>query len=411
MKSPLWIVTSALAIVLLVLLTFIVYSMRTLFVPPEITSIKVTSLPEVDKKSEAQPADLSLIYEEHDLFGTYHPSIVSIKPVETLPVIPPPPQRIPLDRRPKMPIQFLKPLPIKITGIIASSSEAKSQVSLLNNNTGKTESYKMGDKVFDAYILRIFPTKIIIIRSNGQQETLYLYSDEAKADTAKMQDTSWTDVIEKHGEHNYLLNPTTFGSRINSLAGLIDLLDLTTASKGGQPLGVRIGKMEPTSLGYACGFQPGDIITKILDIAPTSSSFRMKIFNKIIASDLGAHIPVEFLRDGTSYTTTFTLFNLANPSATIDGSPLQPLTKESKPRPIESEKVFPETPHEVAPAVKLTQEPIVEKIKPVESITTPLSSTQGRNRDLDAMKKYGGKSASMEQPSSEKPTQQQEARK
>ena len=393
MKSPLWIVTSALAIVLVVLLIFIMYSMRTLFVQPDIASIKVAALPEVDKKREALPEDLSLIYEEHDLFGTYHPSIVSVKPIDTLPVIPLPPARIPLDRRPKPPVQFLKPLPFKITGIIASTNEAKSQVSLLNTNTGKTESFKIGDKVSDAYILRIFSTKIIILRSNGQQETLYLYSDEAKDDITKMQDLTWSDVIAKQNESLYLLNPSTFATRITSLATLIDMLDLTTASKDGKPLGIRIGKMEPTSLGFACGFRPGDVITKIMDIPPTSSSSRMKIFNTIASSDLGKQIPVEFVRNGSMGSTTFMLFNLADPSATLDGISFQPLTKPSKP--VEEIAVAQTTPTEII------QAPQEAKSVSVEKNSTPPVSQEGRNRDLNAMKRYGGKSAVADQPEPE----------
>ena len=80
----------------------------------------------------------------------------------------------------------------------------KSQVSFVNINTGKTESFKVGDQVLDAYILRILPKKLLVVRSNGQQETIYVYSNEAKEDTKKMQDTSWSDVLQQQSERSFL---------------------------------------------------------------------------------------------------------------------------------------------------------------------------------------------------------------
>ena len=114
------------------------------------------------KKEGPKPQDLRLIYETNDLFSTYKPVVIPEIEKERLPSLPLPPAPKPVITQQPPPIQFLDPLPIKITGIIASSNEAKSQVSIMNNNTNKTDSYTMGDKLFDAYIIRIFPRKIVI---------------------------------------------------------------------------------------------------------------------------------------------------------------------------------------------------------------------------------------------------------
>lgn len=429
MKSPLWVINSILAIILVVLFAYIIYSLRTLFEQPKAASIKGIALSALDKKEEVKPQDLSLIYEEYDLFGTYRPSITQVKPLDSLPTIPALPERIPLQRKAKEAVQFLKPLPFKITGIIASNNEAKSQVSLFNTNSGKTESFNIGDKVQDAYILRIFPRKVVVVRSNGQQETIYLYSDDAKLDMARMQDTSWSDVIQQLNAREYLLNPTTFASRVHSLANLIDMADLTTASQHGKPVGVRIGWMKPNSIGFASGFLPGDIITKIHNRTPISTPERIEIFNEISALDLGSRIQVEFMRDGSVNTNTYTLFNLADDNATLEDTYKTAITSSTEklapfqmpPLPTEGigkiqemspVKAMPkEQPQETTitapqpiPPIK-PQEPIISsnvqtstraQEVPTERTGQARSTVQDqKKRELDAMKKFGGKSASM----------------
>ena len=80
------------------LFAFILYSMKSLFVAPKAAAIKVTALPEVGKKEEAVPRDVSVIYEEHDLFGTYRPAIAPDQISRKLPAIPTPPGRIPVHK-------------------------------------------------------------------------------------------------------------------------------------------------------------------------------------------------------------------------------------------------------------------------------------------------------------------------
>ena len=191
MKNPLWILNSTLALLLLAMIAFIMYSFKSMFERPPLAPLKIPPKVEVLKKEDAKPKDISLIYEENDLFGTYTPAIIPVRVTEQLPTLPHPPIPKPIVQRTKPIVQFLEPLPVKITGIIASSNEAKSQVTLVDNSTKKSESYRVGDKLFDAYIIRIFPRKIITIRSNGQQETLFMYSDDAQVESKELKNPSW----------------------------------------------------------------------------------------------------------------------------------------------------------------------------------------------------------------------------
>ncbi len=318
MKSPLWIVNGILMVILIAMVIFIAYSFKNIFKKPPITPIAIAPFAAAVRKEEGKPKDLRLIYEENDLFGTYRPSIMPVKEVETLPVIPRPPLPKPVMPQIRPVIQFLDPLPVKITGIIFSNNEAKSQVTIMNNNTRKTESFRVGDKLLDAYVLRIFPRKIIVIRSNGQQETLFMYAADAQEELKNLKDVSWNDVVQKQNEYSYLVSPTAFATRIHSLAQFLDMLDILTATKQGTSIGLRVGRMDNRSIGYSLGFMPNDIITKINGIAPTSTTNRLKIYNALMQLDMGSEIKVQFTRNGQMTTYTYTLFNLADMTAALE---------------------------------------------------------------------------------------------
>jgi type II secretion system protein C len=382
MKSPLWIVSSLLALILLVLLAYIVYSTRTIFVRPQTASIKVGPIGEVGKKVEPKPKDLQLIYEEHDLFGTFRPSIMPMKPIDLLPNIPQPPQHKPILRRPRAPIQFLEPLPVKITGIIASSNDAKSQVTIMNNNTRKTESFKIGDKIIDAYIIKIFPRKIVVVRSNGQQETLFLYPADAQEEIKTLKDASWSEVIQRQNAESFLVNPTTFVSRIPSLAQFIDLLDLTIASKNGRVTGLRVGKMDNKSIGFVAGLMPGDLLVKINNLAPTTTKNRMRIYNDIASLELGSEIKTQVMRKGQLVTLKYKLVNLANPEAEESSMIFAP--------PIQQPAPVPHIPQMPAAPMAL---PEPRKEGPPQSMAQEIQT-----RDMNAMNQFGSRSARITEP-------------
>lgn len=330
MRSPLWILNSILLLFALAVLGYIMYSWKSVTEVPARTSLKTSAPSEPTKREGIKPKDTQFIYGERDLFATYKPAFIPPKPVETLPLLPPPPAAKPIVPVQRQIVQFLDPLPIKITGIIASSNEAKSQVTLININTKKSESYKVGSKLFDAYIIRIFPKKIILIRSNGQQETLYMYPADAQAEIKAMQEASWQDVIQKQSETAYTVNPKAFISRITSLASFIEMLDLTTAFKAGESIGCRIGKMDSRSIGYALGFLPGDIIISIADRAPTTTTNRIEIYNALSELQIGARVTVKVLRHGKPLTHEYTLFAINQPSEPASQPTLLAQAEETK---------------------------------------------------------------------------------
>ena len=344
--------------------------------------------PEIIKKEGPKPKDLRMIYEENDLFGTFKPAILPEKVVPAIPSLPRPPAPKPVITPQPPPIQFLEPLPIKITGIIASSNEAKSQVSIMNNNTKKTDSYKVGDKLFDAYIIRIFPKKIVIIRSNGQQETLFMFPPDAQAEIKNLQDTEWSEIIQRQTESAFLVNPHTLTSRITSLAQFIDMLDITTAFKQGQSIGIRIGKMDNKSIGFALGFMPGDTILKIQNIPPTTTKNRLQIYNNLTAAELGTRISVLVRRKGRELIQEYTLFALP------EGSEESTVPAQAAPPPAENLPVFPtKTLNEVQEVKKA----FMQGPKLAQTDATDFAR-ELKKRDRQAMQYFGGRDALIGSP-------------
>lgn len=312
MKSPLWIITSALTVLLFAVIVSIVFSAKKIFEKPRTAPITVPARVELEEEKVISPKDFRMIYEDKDIFGTFKPMMAPVTVTDVLPSLPKPPFPRPVMPRQKPALQFLPQLPIKITGIIASNIEEKSQVSFLNNNTRKTTSYNVGDTVMDATVLRIFPRKVIILRSNGQQETLFMYPEDAKAEISELKDVTWNDVVQRQTETQFLVNPTSFASRIPTLAELIDALDALPVSKENEAIGIRIGKMDRSSIGFALGLQPGDLITHIADIATNSTEDRMKAYNKVVQLKMGSACSVKCTRMGRQMTLTYTLYNLAD---------------------------------------------------------------------------------------------------
>lgn len=298
MRTPLWILNSIITLSLAFTLIFVFYSIKRSGSGLKVEPIKPSQFPELAKEEKLKPKDIRYIYEGNDLFQTFEQIKHEIPTVLPIPELPKPPAPKPIISQTSPEVQFLEPLPIKITGIIAHSDESKSQVTIINNNTKESVSYKVGDKIFDAYILRIFAKKIILIRSNGQQETLYMYPEDAEKEINELKQTNWTDVIQQLGPNKFIVNIDNFALRVQSLARLIEMLDLSTSFKQGISIGCRIGKIEEKSIGYAFGFRPGDMIIDVANIPPVDTVSRINIYNILKALKNNESVKVSFARNG-----------------------------------------------------------------------------------------------------------------
>jgi len=302
MRQPLWILNSVLFILLVLVLMFIFFSKVTI---EKRTNIK-PDLSKVGLVKGISRINIKKIYED-DLFGTFikklAPAAEEIK-VPSLPLPPrPAPVRIPESPEPK----FLDPLDITLKGIVAIGDGTDSSAIIADNKTKREAVYQVGDKVEDAQLIRIFNSKVIFVRSNGQQEVFYLREKDAKNDPTFLNIDDWNGIVKKEAPNKYFLSSTMFASRVKTLAQLIDLLGLTSAYYKGKSVGCRIGDIAKDSLGFKLGLKTGDVLLFIQKIPPTNTKNRLKIYNKLTSLKEDDTIIIKLQRRRDTYTLRYQL--------------------------------------------------------------------------------------------------------
>lgn len=302
MKRPFWIANLGLLSLLLATFALVYFSRIKI---PERSSIELAPL--ASRKERKVVINIKKIY-ENDLFGTYTKELPHAKQVEITPLPEPPPvQKITAPKISEP--EFLPPLNITLKGIIVvGTNDAKNRTIIQDNVTSQEATYKIGDTIQDAQLIRIFKNKIILLRSvNGQQEVLYLREQDAKTDPVYALLDGWESIIKKTGDVTFLIDPTLFVDRIKNLAQLIDLLNITTAYQKGKSIGLRIGQAATASLGSALGLQTGDIITQINQKPVNTTDERLTVYKKVVTLKLNDSITVTLIRKGTTITLTYTL--------------------------------------------------------------------------------------------------------
>lgn len=291
MRQPVWIVNSALA-ALLLFTVLIVLLTRTK--PPRLASIEPTGYEKPIKKQIPETV-IAKIY-ENDLFGTYQKPI--IQPAQEKPItaqLPAPPNAI-ATVIPQLPQpQFLEPLQLTVKGVIIAGDDQKSRALIEQNKTKQEALYKIGDRIEDAQLMRVFKNRIVFIRSNGQEEILYLRERDAKDSPLTPRTDRWDGVIKKSG-NEYIVDPAAFVAQIPSLASLISELDMLTVYRKGKPVGLRIGNIEADSVGPQLGLQAGDIIMKIDGHSVADLSQRLALYQKVISLPSDSTVNVTLAR-------------------------------------------------------------------------------------------------------------------
>ena len=307
MKHPFWLLNSILLLLTLASMGFIFFSSPEL---PERESIEPDRYTRKAKTATAA-INISKIYED-DLFDTYQKEVISPERSISLTAFPEPPRpsspSIPQEPKP----QFLDPLSITLKGIfVILNDDTKNRAIIADNKTNKETIYKVGDMIEDAQLVRIFSNKILLIRSNGQQEVLYLREKDAKSDPMYAAIGDWNEVVRAMSPDNYVINVSEFSQRVQSLGQFIDMLDLTTVYHAGRGVGTRIGQIAAQSLGTALGLAKGDIITKINDIPVADTKSRFEIFKHVVSLNPQDTITVTLNRGGHDKTITYTLSEYA----------------------------------------------------------------------------------------------------
>jgi len=293
MKHPFWIINS----MLLAFVLLAIGSARFWRVSmPEREDIQPMKAPST-RTQKSLEINLKKIY-ENDLFDTIGRSAPErMRP--QMPALPEPPRdqaiKIPAAPEPN----FLEPLDVTLKGIVVLKQDSTKNIAIMSENkTGKEGTYRVSDTLEDAQLVNIYGNKVVLLRSNGQQEVMYLREQDAKLDPSYLIVDGWDAVIKPLGPNRFGINPTEFSRRIESLAALIDVLGLTSAYKKGKSVGCRIGNLTEKSLGGQLGLQRGDIITSVNDIPATTTENRLRIYKNVIDLSAGGIVRVAMTRTG-----------------------------------------------------------------------------------------------------------------
>ncbi len=321
MKQPVWVLNSSLLVLLCI-------SQLLLFMLQKAVPRRISISPgqvELDQQEAVKSVDLESIY-RNDLFDTYQAPIISNQsPVEEIiSPIPKPPKiiaaEIPVEKAPT----FFAPLDVMLKGIIFVKDDPAKCIGIVQNKKTKEErNYQVGDLLEDAQILKILSNRIIIIRSNGQQETLYLREEDAVQDFNAEVHSVATHCVKSISDTRYSIDIHEFKKKIRNLGEFITLLDLTTVYKDGKSFGCRVGKVEKDSLGDQMGLQVHDIIIKIDEYLVDDLANRIKLYDHVCQQRSGDIIKVVLYRDGNTVTYLYALVDSFDHNNTLAFQPTE----------------------------------------------------------------------------------------
>ncbi len=305
MRQPLWAINSSL--LFFCILGQLVFLFIQTPIPRKI-SIEPDTVPFHEKKIVAQ-VDITKIYGASDLFDTYVP--ISTLPKAIVPDIPPIPDAphiIPLAIPVETPKVFIAPLPVILKGVMYLHDRPEQSVAIIQFQDSKEEiNYHTGQLINDAQILKIYPNRIMVVRANGQRETLYLREDDAGKDFARdtAKNIATLNVVVKNGKHQIPVE--TFAAHVKGLGQFIDLMHITTVYKKGKSIGCRIGKADKDSLASKLGFITEDIVQQIDNLPVTDIASRLLVFDHILSKKIGDTIHVKIERAGSITTIIYEL--------------------------------------------------------------------------------------------------------
>lgn len=305
MKQHLWALNSSLLCILVVtiiaslgLQTTAPRNQATILPPP--ASIKI---------SRSTP--LEELYGPRDLFGLFvKPTGPAVKVLD----IPKPPQFSPppMPQAPKgSTIKLAPPLALSISGIIYSPQRADRSVAMIADDTNKEALYHLGDRIKDGMIIKISQDRIVILRSNGQQETFFLRKDvtlESLNDSGD-KDAPQNKLAIETAENTYELSKEIFARKVQSLGDLLQEFDLMPLYVQNTIKGFKVGNGTPDSFAAALGFKANDLVTKINEYDLADIAKRVKAYEALTQGSNSQPIVITFMRNNAEQKKTITLLD------------------------------------------------------------------------------------------------------
>jgi type II secretory pathway component PulC len=225
---------------------------------------------------------------DRDIFNTIMPTsnetkIFVFEPRNLVNILYPPsePEIIPIQNNIIIEKEILPPLQIVLHGTIISDNPLTNKAFIENVRTKEEKDYIIGDIIEDAQLVYINKHKVSLIRSNGQEENIYI-NKILKIEEEAILNTPWNKVIRLDNNNVKIINLDLFNYKIKSLNSFIDELNIITIFDKNIALGCLIQNAEEGSLGNALGFEKNDIILSINNILVNETQLRLEIYDLII---------------------------------------------------------------------------------------------------------------------------------
>ncbi len=330
MRQQVWILNSSLS---LIFLTILIISSLLQQAPPRLKIKATIKIDDIQKKKPIPFINIDKIL-KNDLFDTFIESLPS-QPIKKSLITPIPPVPMATITPPPVPKkqEFVNPLPIKLKGIAQSSDELKS-IAMIEDETQKEGLYHLGEKIKDAQLIKLSRNKIVLLRANGQQEILSLRPDvDFLGQIPPSPQEKWKYAIKKINDFNFEIDPKELKKDIPSLGELVEELSLGTAFENNNPLGMKIGKVDPNEIGFVIGLRQNDIITSINNISAINVKDRIKIYDKLSNAKKGDNIQVALKRNSMDSIINYKFKKLEKPKKLTFVSPADqglPGSKEQK---------------------------------------------------------------------------------
>ena len=310
MKHSFWLVNSLLLVLLCCTLIFMFFSQQRV---GYVLSLE-PQLPALQQPYTTTTVQTRLIY-ENDLFNTYHKTYAPpTQPNYVESSLPQPPSAVAPDKPGPVEKKFLPPLKIKLRGVIALDDQSLNYIIASDEQTQEQRKYKVGDIVEDGLLIKIFPNKAIFIRSNGQQETLYLDIHDVEEDPLiSQQKKYWVNIIQHVKDTRYILDHEALIKCVKNISILFDLFNVTTLYNNGITKGLRIGSVNSQSLASHLGFESQDLVTACLGIPLTSLANQTKCYKELGTKKFDDSITINVERNGKTITLSYTLRDLKDP--------------------------------------------------------------------------------------------------
>jgi len=289
---------------------------------PQPRAVKVAHVPSLEE-----------LYGPRDLFGLFvKPTSPAVKPLD----IPKPPQFTP-PPVPQAPqnsaLKLAPPLAISLSGIIFSPHRVDRSVVMIADETNKETLYHLGDRIKDGMIIKIAQDLIVILRSNGQQETFFLRKDITldALNTSDKNGTGEDKVALETGENTYEISKEIFTRRIKSVGDFLQEFDLMPLYTQGAIKGFTIGSAPAESFANSLGFKGNDLVTKINEHDLATIASRVKVYELLTYSKITKPLVVTFLRDNKEQKKIITVID-KHKSKTLSNIPSDKKPAEFEPR-------------------------------------------------------------------------------